>query len=209
MNVIQNLLKVDDADTACLQWYDQVVIRRLDKAHPEDSTLRSMRPMWTYMEKQYLEGLIERRIRRVKNLLVADDWNSITKAFNERFENTTIRIGHPVAHATLNIKGPVKNQSLRRLRIKSPHILPARSTLSIRSQMYRWADTRKMVEDLLAEYGIENAGEHLKAGEAEEEIAEEMELTGEDDDEEQDDEAHNHKFRDHEGIGCSGLKERK
>ncbi len=136
-----------------------------------------MRPMWTHMEKHYLERLIEKRIHRVKNLLVAEDWHAITKAFNQRFEGTTIRIGHPVAHATLNTKGPLKKESLRRLRIKTPHVLPARSMLSIRSQMYRWADTRKLVEDRLAEHGVEDNDEQKEEGEAEE-----MDLTGDGDD---------------------------
>jgi hypothetical protein len=150
-----------------------------------------MRPMWTAMEKAYLEGLIEKRIRRVKNLLVSHDWNSITKEFNERFEGTTVRIGHPIAHATLNIKGPAKDPSLRRMRIKTPHILPARSMLSIRSQIYRWADTRKMVEDLLAEYGVEDGGEDQGEGEGQEEPGEDMDIAGEPDDKEEDHEVDN------------------
>lgn len=177
-----NLLKEDKADFLILQWYDQVITRRLDKAHPEESTLRSMRPMWTVVEKAYLEMLIERKIRRVKNLLVSEDWHAITKAFNERFEGTIVRVGTPVAHATISKSDrPVKDPALRRLVIKNAHSLGSRSMLSLRSQMYRWADTRKMVEDLLAEYGIEDLGENTFEGDTAEQEQEVrvMDLTGE------------------------------
>jgi hypothetical protein len=184
--VNQDILREDKADFLKLKWHDQVVSRRLDRAHPEDSTLRSMRPMWTVVEKAYLEMLIERKIRRVKNLLVSEDWHTITKSFNERFEGTMVRIGTPVAHATISTKDrPVKDPALRRLVIKSAHILSPRSMLSLRSQMYRWADTRKMVEDLLAEYGVEDFGENNLEEDADEQEqeqeqeAEVMDLTGE------------------------------
>jgi len=195
-----NLLKEDKADFLILQWHDQILSRRLDKAHPEESTLRSMRPMWTVVEKAYLEMLIEKKIHRVKNLLVSEDWHAITKAFNERFEGTIVRVGTPVAHATTSKSDrPVKDPALRRLVIKNTHSLGPRSMLSLRSQMYRWADTRKMVEDLLAEYGIEDLGEKTfegDAGEQEQEV-EVMDLTGESPDGKQ-----NHKLQ----IQAAGAK---
>ena len=135
-------------------WMAQLISRRFkNQEAPDGKRRRKTRPAWSLMERQYLEALIERRIRENRSDLSRRDWLEITTNFNSRFLGTMLRVGHPLATMSKEKKGGARKRNL----VKVDRIIENRTVDGIRTQIKHWPETLSMITRVLGEVDAEAA----------------------------------------------------
>jgi len=129
------------------KWRKQVLDRTLNRHRGEGpDPNKKTRPHWTEREQASVEGYIRKQIRAKRARLTHHDWQIISDNHNAAFFGKEIRIGEKTP-AGKNNKGGMTKAG----RVKTAHILPARTMNAIYSQAQRWPCTKQL---LLDEYAL-------------------------------------------------------
>lgn len=125
------------------KWRKQVIDRTLDKHHgPGVDSTKKTRPHWTEREQGMCEVYIRNQIREKRARLTKVDWEIISRKHNAYFVGKEIKVGEKTP-AGKNNKGGMTKAG----KVKTAHILPARTINAIYSQAQRWPQTKEMIQE--------------------------------------------------------------
>lgn len=101
-----------------------------------------VRPTWSEREKASIEVRILDRIEEKGRRLHMNDFVAITQDHNDAFAGIEIRMGEKLP-ASLNSAGALIEQGT----VRTTHVLQPRTAGAVYSQVMRWPDVRKMMEE--------------------------------------------------------------